>query len=147
MPEIEIASKLSTISALVKAGKEEALSGFLKSLEDFQRELSDIHHDSLWRFRELENELGSVANGALSSVPTYVIGSLFLDQCKSQLTRDEKESMLYVSGMEKDGYIYLTSVLNFHCSKRSVAGVHGDDESVLKAVMKLHQAGHRLYAW
>jgi proteasome lid subunit RPN8/RPN11 len=147
MVSCEFQASLTTITVLVKAGKEEALAGYLKSLEGLEREIANVHHDFLWQFRKLEYEIDNMPKVARPSVPTYVVGSLFLEHCKSQLTIDENEDLFYVTGIERDNYIYLTTLVKFECSQRSVVGVYGDHDSVFKAVMKLHRAGHRLYAW
>lgn len=147
MAKGEYLQTLGRISNVVKAAKQEAQHNLDKSIADFQKELAELHFQQLWMLRGIEKEVDSVAVPEAPVVPTYVMGSLFLGQCKSLLTRDEKEFMFYVTGMEDDGVIYLTTLLTFECSERSVGGVHGDDESVFQAVMAMQGAGHRLYGW
>jgi proteasome lid subunit RPN8/RPN11 len=138
----------SKVTPLLTAGKQRAHQGFLKALDELDRQRCDDQYEHLWIYRSLERELeGMGERKALPSLPTYSIGSLFLSQCKALLTRDDKEYIFYVTGTETNRSIYLTTVITFECSKRSATGVHGDPESVLKAVLQMEQAGHRLYGW
>jgi len=143
----ETAERLNRVAALIKVGKEENRHSFDQALENFQEELTVAHLRERRRLRSIEQELDAISTTGVPDVSTYVMGSLFLDNCKEKLTMDEKENMFYVSGVEADGYIYLTDILTFEFSKRSVGGVHGDDESVFKAMMRMERTGHRLFAW
>jgi len=142
----EATGKLQQLADLVNTRKEEALHDLGQAVDSFQKDVADERYRHLWHFRDLEQEIGNVPKAIAVATPTYVIGSLFLDHCKSVLTMDEKEYMVYVTGTEDDGRIYLTTLLHFE-TERSIGGVHGDPESVLQAVLRLQRAGHRLYGW
>lgn len=142
----ETTEKLRQLADLVKTRREEALRDVIEAVEDLPKDLADERYRYLWQFREMERDLGDVPGFFAPAMPTYVVGSLFLDHCKSVLTMDEKEYMVYMTGTEEDGRIYLTTLLHFE-TERSVAGVHGDPQSVLQAVLKMERAGHRLYGW
>ena len=106
----ETAQNLKRVSILLKAGKEETRLSFDQALENVQEELADALLRERRRLRLIEQELDAIPTTGAPDIPTYVMGSLFLDKCKQELTRDEKEDMFYVSGMEADGYIYLTDI-------------------------------------
>lgn len=142
----ETAVQLRQLVNSVKTRKEQAFRDLEEAVDGFHRDLANERYRHLWQFREMEQELEDVPEVVELAVPTYVVGSLFLDHCKSVLTMDEKEYMVYVTGTEDDGRIYLTTLLHFE-TERSVGGVHGDPESVLQAVLRLQRAGHRLYGW
>lgn len=146
MDKTEAIRKLRDIADVLNARKEEAYRGFREGVDDLRQDLADEQYRLLWQYRELEQVVGDVPPDSSSGVPTYVVGSLFLADCMSVLTMDEKEYMVYLTGMDKDGLIYLTTLLHFEAA-RSVGGVHGDPQSVLQAVLKLERAGHRLYGW
>ena len=94
----EATGKLQQLADLVNTRKEEALHDLGQAVDSFQKDVADERYRHLWHFRDLEQEIGNVPKAIAVATPTYVIGSLFLDHCKSVLTMDEKEYMVTYNG-------------------------------------------------
>ena len=138
---------LDSAMDLAVAGQKRARQGLERAVTKDNREAADIYYEHLWQLRSLESALHSVPMLGTAGLPTYVMSALFLRRCHEELTFDKNEAMFYVSGVEQGGCICLTDIVEFEMKYRSTSGVHGDPESVFRAVLKLRQAGQSLFAW
>lgn len=80
------------------------------------------------------------------SCPRFVVSSLFLHECFKQLTADNKEQFIFITGPEIDGVMVLSKFYTFGHVSRTELGVVGDPKSTHRLLGRLGEFGHRLLA-
>lgn len=84
---------------------------------------------------------------ASPSVPVYSISSVFLRDAFSALANAPEEDMRFATGIEVGPRAYaITRLLQFKLSLRTVVAAEGDQVSVNKVLIFLHNAAHKLLA-
>lgn len=76
----------------------------------------------------------------------FVVGSVFLHQMHTYLTRGTTEWMAGITGPTINGTRLLTDRIEIGSERRSVAGVTGDQDAVFKVLIDLEKHGHALHA-
>jgi hypothetical protein len=92
---------------------------------------------------QIQTETKPLSDGTRHS---YVVSSLFLDQCFRDLTADKDEQFFFVTGPEIEGRFVLDQKVEFLHQKRTAVGVTGNLSSTHRILIKLEQFGHRLLA-
>lgn len=79
--------------------------------------------------------------------PLYLCCSWFLRECLESLTRCDKESMLYTTGLELGSVRTLDRQLGFQYKEQTGVYVAAESQSNRNTLAKLDSAGQRLLAW
>lgn len=99
-------------------------------------------HDLQQQIIQLPATPGTTA----ASVPTYVAGSLFLDECYRYLLQGEPEWMHAVTGVQIDSDYTLDRMVLVEPAVQSKVRVTAKPDSVFSAMEKLTKFGHALHA-
>ena len=78
--------------------------------------------------------------------PLFVVGSLFLDECRQYLLQGQPEWMHAVTGLAVDNLYTLDHVVHLATQQQSRGGVTADPASVFDALIHLSEYGHALHA-
>lgn len=80
------------------------------------------------------------------TVPTYMLSSLTIQEACDSLTRTRFEDMRFATGMAVQPLIFaITRLLQFELKRQSAVFAEGNQESVAKLLIGLHNANHKLY--
>ena len=114
----------------------------LEDVRDVVARICDWNHIA----RTLEQSPGQEATEAETMIPTYLISSLFLQECGRVLTADEGERFVFISGPEVSGVSVLSHRLEFSYTVRTPGGAEGKIEDTHALLLNLERFGHRLLA-
>lgn len=103
----------------------------LSSISECERALARLEPD-------IENE---------ERVHLYMTSSWFLSDCRRTLTKDGKEAMIFVSGLDVGSCKTLDRGIPLEYAKRSVYRVLADHDSVKRAFSELSKRGQKLLGW
>jgi hypothetical protein len=81
-----------------------------------------------------------------SDVPRYAVSSLFLHESFRELTADQNEQFVFITGAQIDGVCVLDQRIDLQHQRRTPLGVTADTKSTHRLLIKLEQFGHRLLA-
>ncbi len=76
----------------------------------------------------------------------FVFSSLLLKESFSICTESAEEGMHFFAGIEVDGALVATKLVQFPYATRSIASASGDHLSTHRICIEMHEAGHRLLA-
>ena len=140
---------LRQAAQMAAVGRQYASQGLETSLADNDRSVSDVHYEYLWQWREIEAVLQAGAMNPVDGPPVYKMSQLFLNRCLKELTNDEKEDMILVSGLqqEESESIVLGDIIKCDLDHRSVSRVHADPEALFRTMLKLRETGSALHGW
>lgn len=75
---------------------------------------------------------------------SYVISSMFLNQCFKELNHDDKEQFFFITGTEINDTYALGQPMSFLHDSRSRLGVVGNVNDTHRVLIELGQFGHKL---
>ena len=103
-------------------------------------ELLDVTHVK----RASERALSPPPNAP--GVPTYMLSSLFIEDAIQLLTQGAEEDLRFATGLVVAPKTYaITRLLEFELRRRSVVAAEGEQESVNRLMIFLHNHDHKLF--
>ncbi len=109
------------------------------------RSFREIHltNEFIGTLDEISREVPARSSPQL---PRYTVSSMFLHECYRELTADEDEQFVFITGAEIDGIYLLGQRIDLQHQRRTRLGVTADTKFTHGLLIKLEQFGHKLTA-
>jgi hypothetical protein len=151
----EMRQKIQTGNQFIENRLNDLFENLKHACENLEKEKCNQLVDELLNCEEVMSGLSfcldTLASEEKDNRQKYVVGSLFLRDCFNLLLKEarknDKESLVYVTGMKVSGLIILDRVSMPQLSEQSGVYVSVDHESSKAILCDLDKYGHGLHAW